>query len=278
MLDNLKQEDEKCADLNVPDWRSYSKSDLCRAYVQHKDDTYLRDGYFSAIIVKYWNVLYKYKLTSPGFNESDFYTWLVRALTYILNKHPWDDAGTSIYGDPSGPDKAVNRCLKSTRLIFYDKSNTFKRRANICTASIEDLEEKYKDATFPQFLGVDPVEEEDITSYIIKDAFKRKNYFVAFMVFNIVAKNPFDRVLKNGADYLQFNEKKLVRYMHNIDDRTCKIMAEEFDLNLDEVFLGASTCTALSVGRIRSAIRLNLKILSNSKYLEHISIKSEEEN
>ena len=277
MLEDLKQEYERCADLTIPDWRNISKSDLCRAYVEHQTNPQLRDGYFSAIIVKYWNILYRYKVTSPGFNESDFYTWLVRALTYILNKHPWDREGSAIYGDPQGPDKAVNRCLKSTRLIFYDKSNTFKRRANMCIASIEDLEEKYKDATLPQFLGVDPVEEEDITAHIIRDTFKHKNYFAAFMVFNIVAKNPFDKTIKDGADYLRFSEKKLTRYMHNIDENTCKIMAEEFNFNLDEVRFGASTCTEMSLNRIRTAIRRNLKILGNSKYLEHLSIKNEEE-
>lgn len=278
MLEDLKREYEKCADSYIKDWRSMNKNDLCRLYVQHRSDYLLRNGYFAAIIIKYWNALYRYQRTSPGFTESDFYTWLVRALTYILDKHPWDDPSTALYGDPQGPDKAVNRCIKSTRLSFYEKTNTYKRRANVCTLSIENLSEKLGDAALPQFLSDDPFDQESITDHIIRDSFRKHDYFTAFMVFNIVAKNPFEYTVKDAVPYLKFNAKRLARYMHNIDDATCQLFAEEYGFDLPEVIFAASTCNSLPVGRVHSAIKRNLKILGRSKYLEYLNLNEDKED
>ena len=56
--------------------------------------------------------------------------------------------------------------------------------------------------------------------------------------------------------------------MHNITTEFCEIMAHELNLNFEEVKFAASTCTSLSLYRIKTAIRRNLKILGNSKYFK----------
>lgn len=266
MLEDIKATYERCADLQAPGWRTLNKNELFRTYSNYEGNKIKQEGYFAAIVVKYWGKLYKFKQISPGFTSLDFYDWYIRGIRIILKLQPWTDPDSPLYNDPSGPDKAVNRALKTSRLTSYEKSNTYKRKANINSYSIEALEETYKDGVTPQHLQIEGVKEEDLPHLIMREAFAKKDYFTAFMIFNIIARDPFEVVENETGKHLQYSEKKLARYMHNIDDRMCKVFAKELNIDVEEARFAAKTCTELSMFRIKSAIRRNLKILSNSEY------------
>ena len=125
MLDENKELCRRTADI-IPEWTSMSKNDLCRAYVANKGNEAAQNAYLSAILYRYWNLISKYYYMGVGVNRAspeECYDWLVDSVCCCVNSASWEDPNSSIYKDPNGPDKVINRCMKCARLTYYQFIN-----------------------------------------------------------------------------------------------------------------------------------------------------------
>ena len=257
MLEDIKNSYMECATLLVPDWKSMSKNTLAFEAVDKRHSQYF-DGYVSALMVKYWGkmVAYYHKAKLVATPE-DVHTWLVNAIMYALDKHPWTNPKSSIYQDKNGPDKVINRVIESRRKTFYQQLNRYNRKINSNMLSLDALSECMLDTYTPMC--------EDEHDFIIDDlvtsAFAVKDYFFAFMVDAIVN----ERCSVGGR------HKKLVTHLKNLSSY-CDIFASRYDLHIDKVKKSSTYITRMSRADIIRKINLTLHDMKRKIEKERLGI------
>ena len=251
MLEAYRKLYEQCADA-IPDWKKINKNDLANKYLKFKDDPHFANAYLSALILKYWGALNKYKLRSFRSAEDEtFLEWLVGAILRALRDHKWTDPSNKLYGDPNGPDKVINRCIISERLIWYQSANTDKRRLNFQATSIENLNDLLGESS-PL-----PVYEEDgcdastlDIKYLVRKFFNQREYATAFAIDGIINYDTFERTKDEEGKYLiQFNKKKLMRHLGKLGEPFCKAFASQFNIPITQVRCAAEEFQHLSRNR-----------------------------
>jgi len=237
LLDDYKESLRSCASL-IPGWETKGKNELCREYVQHKDNERLQNAYFAAIVYRYWNLISKYYYMSSNVaSVEDCYEWLVDSVYGCLKATSWDNPNTSIYNDPNGPDKVINRCMKCARLTYYQFINRKKRKDNFGLLSIEEMAESFgatisepEDTTTP-----DKLTDWAIVDFI-RDAFGKKDYFTAILIDCIINEEVFDVTTSfELGTQSEFNVRKLARFISEIDDNYIIEFAHRYKLDLEDV-------------------------------------------
>lgn len=231
MLEEIKELYIECADIHIPEWRNIPKNQLAFLAVEKRYTQYY-DGYVSALMLKYWNkMIAYYHRCKLVITPEDAHTWLVNAVMYALDKHPWTNPNSSIYQDKNGPDKVINRVMESRRNTFYQQLNRYNRKINSVTLSLESLTEDMSDVYTPMC--------EDEHTFIMDDlivrAFQEKDYFFAFLIDAITVEG-----YKVGG-----KNKKLVTHLLHID-KHCDIFAGRYGLNIDAVIRASTYITRLS--------------------------------
>ena len=144
MFNECKQAYESSAS-SIPGWKNIDKNELCNLYIQNEDNPSLRDAYFSAIILNYWGDINKlYYKTNYTATKEQCYDWLIDSILYALKMRRWLNKDSSVYGDPNGPDKVINRKLKHTRINHLIAANRQKRMLNIGTLSVDEIDDEYE--------------------------------------------------------------------------------------------------------------------------------------
>lgn len=257
MLEDIKNSYIECADLLVPDWKSMSKNALAFEAVDKRDTQYF-DGYVSALMIKYWGkmIAYYHKsklVTTP----EDVHTWLVNAIMYALDKHPWTNPKSSIYQDKNGPDKVVNRVIESRRKTFYQQLNRYNRKINSTMLSLDALSEDMLDTYTPMC--------EDEHNFIVDDliikAFNVKDYFVAFLVDAII----FEGYKVGGR------HKKLVTHLKHLDSH-CDVFASRYELDIEIVKKSITYINKLSRSELIRKINYTLSNLKRAIKREQAGI------
>lgn len=272
MLEEYKETFRQCADL-IDGWQDMSKNDLCRKYVENEGNPDIQDAYFSAIMYRYWNLIGKYYYMSKNVASiEDCYEWLEDSVYGCLKATSWDRADSSIYKDPNGPDKVINRCMKCARLTFYQFINRKKRKDNFGLLSLEELTELFG-STVQEPLSAEQVDD-DISRWAIeeyiKKAFDKKDYFVAVMIDAIQTQDVFDVVVDSETRVIssQFNPKKLSKFIVNIDDSYVSQFAERYNMDLDYVTKGMSYFRTLKSPTIKAKIQTCLERLQHDSFFK----------
>lgn len=219
---------ENVAD-GLPNWRNVSKNDLLNSYIDHEQNPLLKEMYMAAIMCRYWGAISKYYMSSRNsISLEDCFEWLSHAIIYALEHRKWKDPNNKLYNDPSGPDKVVNRCIISTRQIFYQASNSDSRKVNFGLESIENLEEQNLSYALP----VDHNDEAADLSLkaLIRKYFKSSYPAYSFIIDGIVNGDVFDTTKGND-----FNKRKLAKHLRYINDQYCGIFAKNYELAYDKV-------------------------------------------
>jgi hypothetical protein len=231
MLEATRESYLGCANLLVPEWKNMSKNQLAFDALEHKNDRYY-DGYVSALMLKYWGKMTAYyhrcKLVAT---PEDAHGWLVMAVMYALDNHPWTNPESSIHNDKNGPDKVINRVMESRRVTFYQQLNRYNRKINSALLSLESLSDDWADANTPM---VDDEYNIDLEE-IVMECFYLKDYFYAFLLDAIIYENYI----------IHKHYKKIVTHLQSIDDEYCEIFAGRYNLNLDRVKRASSYVTRM---------------------------------
>lgn len=263
MLDDYKKSCKEAADY-VYGWEALTKNELCRLCVSSKKDKCLFNAYFSALLYRYWNLIPKFYLQSSNVaSPEDCYDWLVTAITYAIEHTRWDDPDSTVYNDPNGPDKVINRCMKSVRLTFYQYINRKKRKDNFGIISLEEMKENLNN-TFDIEDEESAIEKTDIDiKNYIKHLFNRKEYFLAYMIDCIINDSVFEL---NSDNKSMFNPKRLAKYLRAIDENYCKIFAQNYGFSEKEVISTLKYCK-FSSSNLYMKIENTLLQLKHDPYL-----------
>lgn len=269
MLDEYKELCRKSAGI-IKGWENLSKNDLCRAYVENKENPEIQNAYVSAILYRYWNLIAKYYYQSSNCaTPEECYGWLVDSVCCCVNLAAWENPDSSIYKDPNGPDKVINRCMKCARLTYYQFINRKKRRDEFGLLSIDELKETYGNGAPEPY---DPEQDHDISSVIIKDhivqEFYRKNYFVCFLIYFILYGNVFDVTTSENSIFSEFNLRKLCKLMNTLDEQTLINFSERLCIPLQAVQKSAEYIKCVSSDNMRKKVQQTLESLKHSKLIQ----------
>jgi len=263
MLEELKENYQRCAE-GLGDYTSIDKTTLANGYCDADEagDDLKRDQYFSALILRYWYKIGRYYQDSKTtFSLEDCYDWLVHALLYALNHKPWRVKGNKLYNDPTGPDKTINRCIISARLIAYQHANTDKSRITHSCYSLDSLNENLGDSIFD---GVEGLEDEKTshTNQFIRMCLETHQPLKAFIIDGIcnqgVFKETETKEKVNGKSYIDYDEdgnevtvkeddysykkvtyefsnKRLIKHLSNMDNNFLNYFASTYGINKEIV-------------------------------------------
>lgn len=268
MLDEYKEAFRRCADL-IDGWQELSKNDLCRKYVENNGNPHLQNSYFAAIMCRYWHLISKYYYMSSNVaSVEDCYEWLEDSVYGCLKATSWDREDSSIYNDPNGPDKVINRCMKCARLTYYQFINRKKRKDNFGLLSLDEMMETT--------LGEPEIEDnaEFSTSQwalddYIRKTFSRKDYFLAVMLDIIRSEDVFDTVVtKEREKTIKFSIKKLTKFMSNITDEYVDQFARKYHFEYEDVEKGVSYFRFLRSPTIKAKIQLKLEKLQHDSFFK----------
>ena len=266
MLEEYKQIVKSSAD-RINGWEKLSKTDLFRKCVEHEDNDYLYNSYFAAIQYRYWSLIGKYYQMCDGLiTPETCLDWVVDAITYALKHKRWLDEDSSIFNDPNGPDKVINRWMKCNRANLYQYTNRKKRKDSFGVRSLEDIVEKVNDNTYDledKELSLDPANL-DIQNYI-STVFHKKEYFLAFMVDMIMTRNVFRYSEEQKA--FNFDKKKLARQLCKFDDKYISYFSEQYNLDLEDVQKSVEYMSILTPRRALTKVERSLLQLKNNKYM-----------
>lgn len=263
MLDDYKQACREAANF-IEGWEKLSKNELCRNCVSNKHNKEVFDAYFSALLYRYWNLIPKFYLQSSNVaSPEDCYDWLVTAITYAIDHTRWDDEDSTVYNDPNGPDKVINRCMKSVRLTFYQFINRKKRKENFGTLSLDELTENVNNTFEVKDDSLETNDFLDLKSLVI-DFFRKKDYFVSYMIDCIINEAVFESA---SSGTIKFNEKKLAKFMRNIDENYCKKFSHTYDIPLEDVLKTLKYFNGKS-STLNRKIEENLLKLKHNPFIE----------
>lgn len=230
MISEYKESCKQTAQI-IPNWKDIDKNELCRLYIKETDE-YLSNGYLAAILYDFWNVTesnyykQKYKIATEG----DCIDWTVTGILYALKHHVWDDPNNSLYQDPKGPEKAINVCIYSTKVNFYQKIKHHKEKAQYEALSLEQLLEDSSDGYYTPVVDEDCTVENYFVS-LIKESFNNKEYFKAFILDAVLNNDVFE----NDNGYVVYNDKKLRKILKNMDIKYCERFSNQYCISLEDV-------------------------------------------
>jgi hypothetical protein len=232
MLEEIRKNYILCA-KSINDWQNANKNDLLNAYIDNENNNYLKNAYFSAIILRYWGNIGKYYSASKssGFSIEDCYEWLIEALLYALEKRKWRDPTNKLYNDKCGPDKVVNRCIYSVRQLHYYLANRDKRSLNYGQVSLDDLVEQVGDHV--SFLDSSNNNYEDNISddldfyLVLKKYFDNNKNLEGLILYTIYNNTPFTQT-KNKYT---FKLSSLVTMLTDYNEITLKNISEKYDIS-----------------------------------------------
>lgn len=269
MLDEYKNIYRQQASF-IPGWEKTSRSDLCRKYIENKDNKSLADSYLSAIIYKFWNVMEHNYFTQSSqklASQQDCYDWNIEGILYALNRHVWDDPDNELYQDVNGPEKAINVTIYSQKLNFYNSYKTYKRQVNSSLLSLEKLQEDASDSYYTPYN-----EDYNFTdSYMykkVKDYFNLKLYLEAFVLDSILNHDMFT-LTEDRCEI--FNRFKLTKHLHHLDDNFCRYFSKFYKLPIEKVKLATTYIVDVSTDSLNTKInRLFKNILRDKEFYEYI--------
>lgn len=120
----------------IKGWEKENKNVLINKYIEY-ENTKLADNYLAAIICKYWHKIYHYYSNNNTFDLDVYLSLVIDGILKALKHRPWLDTTKAISKDSKGPDKTVNRCIKTVVLNYYYLANMDKRKTNINTLRID---------------------------------------------------------------------------------------------------------------------------------------------
>lgn len=181
---------------------------------------------------KYWPLMTKYYAQNSAVaSEEDVYEWLLNSVLYALKHRSWLNPKSSIYNDPNGPDKVINRCMKCRRLTFYQALNRKKRKDGVMLYSLDKIREDFNDSTdYMQDIESDECNPNCfmLTDYI-RNLFYSSEELAAFIMDIIINCDVFKLNKQTGTK--EFSLNKLVRVMMQLDSVYFSQFAERYSIN-----------------------------------------------
>lgn len=265
MLEEIKNSYFKEAN-HIPNWDTINKNDLVNTCVDNKNNPVLYTRYLSAVILRYWSNIGKYYNSSKasGFTIEDCYTWYIEAILRALDKEKWRDPSSSMYNDPNGPDKIINRCIYSQRQLNYYLSNRAVRKANFGAVNLDKLSEEVGDHV--SLLKDDDCEKDLnqiylnclITNYFKKDIIKG-------IILNSIC---YDNCFTETKDKINFKFNKLSTNLLLYNTNSIYNLADKYNINKELIVDKFKWMKSVSKTKLNKTLKEHLIMLAQDKELK----------
>ena len=229
MLDDYKHLCETAANI-VPGWKELDKNEICRRCVKYENDPHLYNAYMSALLYKYWNLIPKFHSSCNGIvSPETVYDWLIDAINYAIQHRRWESQDSTIYNDPNGPDKVINRKMKCTRINLYQFTNRKKRKDEFGLMSLDELTEKVNDTNFALIDKENELNSVTMdVQYYINQVFSKEEYFLAYLLDAIVNGDVVEPK-ENGI--VDFSMRKIIKFIRSIDEKYIKYFIDTYKVD-----------------------------------------------
>lgn len=267
MLSELKQNLEVSADTFVPGWRNLSKNEVIQKYVDTEEQQQ-KDGYLSAIMCKYWGSINRcYNKVSKTASVQDAYDMVVDGILYALKQKAWLDPKNKLYNDPNGPDKALNVAISSAILVYFQFSNTLKRKAQVTALSMDYLYEEFGDTVFKE-CHEDFNEGSYLVSKLVKEEFAKQNYAASFIIDGAAYGDTFKFTKEeSGMISSEFSKRLLMKHLKHLDTAYLSEFANRYQLNENAVKQAALACSSMSTDRLTTVMKRIFEQIKHSDYI-----------
>lgn len=268
MLDEIKEAYVQCANI-IPNWKKKTKNELCFEYIEHENSS-IAECYLAAIIVKYWNKInLLYHKSRPAATYEDCYEWVVESILYALKHRKWLDETSSIYQDPTGPDKVINRNSECRRLTFFQQLFRYNKMIAVNTLSINIFtnEDENTGDGYDKFMDETAeinTNEMSVFNYI-RTAFQNKEYVLAFVLDGIIS-------CKNPADDFDAFVRQLANLLIKMPDAYAYVFAREYGLPLEDIKNSLTYTKNIDIKKLCDMITLMMKRLKYDKEMRCICI------
>ena len=206
-------------------WKSYSINELFFKCIEHEHDT-LNEPFYAGIICRVWGYsgrIYTQCQRHVPFDEC--LDCVIDAINYVLKKRVWENKNSSLYQDPTAPDKAFHIALKRQKGLMLSAKNAQKRVSNFDTVSIDSYKESYSDAGEGLLFGADQLNQSDTLRIYISSFFENGNPVLGLMLDTLCYTGrscDLDEVVRatrqlNMSSYYYFNT------CYNITERQYKV-------------------------------------------------------
>ena len=203
-------------------WKQYNQNELFFKCIEHENDD-LYESFFAGIVCRYWGYSARTYLSCakhvPFENCLDC---IIDAIRYVLSKRVWENPSSSLYNDPTGPDKAIHIAMKRQKAIMLSKYNAKRRLSNFNTLSIDQAHENYNDSADGLLFG--DISTDDHLKIFISEFFENDEYLNGLLLdcicYNITSYKP-----SNVIKYLRSLDKSYYDYYkenYNIDESKYK--------------------------------------------------------
>lgn len=266
MLEDGKRLFEDGASV-IDGWENMTKQQLADMYVDNENDKKIKNGCFSALSAKSWNLIgSNYIKNTMCTSPEDCYDILMDSLIYVLDKRVWRDENSKLFGDPKAFDKALGRRIKSIRLNKYIEAMRQKNRLNYTSYSIDGIIENYGDVFFSDDeIKINPVE--DFSDNIIIDSFNKKRYFKSFL-FDIIANA--DVFNRNDRGELEFSYKRTCKNLRNLDNVYCDYFSCRYSIPISEISKAAKIVSEIDTDRMKVLIDREFRQCRHDKLIKSL--------
>lgn len=202
------------AEAEVINWKKYNQNELFFEYIKHENEP-TAQNYYAGIVCRFWGYSGRiYTQCNKHIPFEQCYDILIDTINYVLNKRVWENPESSLYQDPTGPDKAFHIALKRQRSIVLANLTAYKRKTNFNTLSIDELHEDYNDAAEGLFDIADESGEEDINNSNLISYIKSKEDGLDILLLDQICfnnwtnlKNVVSKISKvNESDFNYYNK------------------------------------------------------------------------
>ena len=180
-------------------WKNYSINELFFKYIEHENEPDA-DNYFAGIVCRVWGYAGRiYVQCNRHIPFEECYDCVIDTIRYVLNKRVWEDPNSSLYKDPTAPDKAFHVAVKRQRGIMLAKLNTNMRKSNFNVLSLDEFHDEYSDAADGLLFEIN--NSEDNVIHLISSYFYSNDYlnaiFLDLICYNNYSKFSLQRIIKD---------------------------------------------------------------------------------
>jgi len=128
---------------------------LANAYCKAIDenDEQKKDMYFSALMIRYWHMIFYLKNKSPNVDIEEVISWISDGIQKAMKYRGWLN-DPKLIGKIRSAEKCINQTITSKRAQFYTISNASKRKQEFLDDGkvfLDSLEEREAES----YLGID---------------------------------------------------------------------------------------------------------------------------
>lgn len=199
------------------DWKKYNQNELFRKYIEHEQGE-LAEAFFAGIVCRYWGYAGRvFVQCNRHIPFEECLDCIIDAIRYVVKKRVWEDFNSTLYNDPTGPDKAMHIAMKRQRSIMLSKYNAKRRLSNFNTLSIDEAHESFNDSA--DGLLFDLQNTTDQLRTFISEYFEKEEYLNGLILDYICYSNE------------KYSDKNVIKYLKSFNAKDAEYLKHNYEID-----------------------------------------------